>query len=113
MKKIFFTYTIMSMCAITMNDVYSQIDNNLLQQNKKWKMTVNSARDYRNAINIKVVRRFLKDFKDIKNVTWSKTNSNGYAAQFLNDSILTTVGYYKDGSLKYLFKEYDEKMMAE
>ena len=74
-------------------------------------MPVNTATDYRNAISIKAVRKFIKDFKDAKNVTWSKANDGGYIAEFINDSIKTMVAYNRQASWSYSLRTYAENKM--
>ena len=70
----------------------------------------NSGKEYRNTININAVRKFVRDFKDAKNVTWVKTN-DGYVARFANDFTQITVAYDTRGSWTYTFKKYGENEM--
>ncbi|MEP7110058.1 MAG: hypothetical protein ABI760_18835 [Ferruginibacter sp.] len=78
-------------------------------------MPANTDKYYRNDINIRAVRGFLKYFKTAKNVTWKiAKNGSGYTAQFTNDSIQTRVAYDRRGLWYYTFKRYGEdKMPAE
>jgi len=122
MKKIIFSHAVTCICsAFIIHDAYCQTTNsadvsmgpsqtNTAEQNSA--MPVNSAKDYRNAINIKAVRNFTKDFKDAKNVIWNKTNDGGYFAKFTSDSIRTMVAYDCNGSWTYSLRRYAENKMA-
>jgi hypothetical protein len=65
-----------------------------------------------NAVNIKVVRAFIKDFRDAEKVNWSEATDGGYIAQFILDSVQTTIGYSSDGTWNYILKRYAEKKMS-
>jgi len=81
----------------------------LMQHNDA--MPANTATDYRNDINIKAVRKFIKDFKDADNVTWTKINDGSCMARFTSDSIQTTITYDKRGTWNYTLKRYAEDKM--
>jgi hypothetical protein len=65
-----------------------------------------------NAVNIKVVRAFVKDFRDAEKVNWSEATDGGYIAQFILDSVQTTIGFSSDGTWNYILKRYAEKKMS-
>ena len=121
MKKIFFTYAVSCLfTCFVINNASGQFSNDLASLNIQTKeanlptynsaLPENSAKDYRNTINIHAVRKFVRDFKDAQNVVWIKAN-DGYVARFINDSIHTTVAYDPRGSWTYTFKKYAENKM--
>ncbi len=121
MKKIFFTYAVSCLfTCFVINKASGQFGNDLASLNTGTKevylpiynsaLPENSAKDYRNAINTNAVRKFVRDFKDAKNVVWIKAN-DGYVARFINDSIHITVAYDPRGSWIYTFKKYAENKM--
>jgi hypothetical protein len=122
MKKIILIHAVFCMCtASNINKTFCQtftgiarlnpgIDETVTPEHNS-AMPVNTATDYRNAISIKAVRKFLKDFKDVTDVTWSKASDGGYIAEFINDSIKTMVAYTRHGSWSYTLKTYAEKKM--
>jgi hypothetical protein len=65
-----------------------------------------------NSINIRVVRAFMKDFKDAENVSWFKATNGGCAAQFIKDSVQITASYSSNGTWNYTLKRYAEKRMS-
>jgi hypothetical protein len=73
----------------------------------------NMPGNYRNAINIKIVRKFIATFKDAENVTWDKVNDGSSIARFTKDSVKTTISYNKKGTWNYTLKRYAENKMPE
>jgi len=65
-----------------------------------------------NSINIRVVRAFMKDFKDAENVSWFKAANGGCTAQFIQDSVQITSRYSSNGTWSYTLKRYAEKRMS-
>src|SRR3954447_3716878 len=78
----------------------------IIKQQDKLAATVNTSNKYINNANIKVVRAFIKEFKNVENVDWRKTHDGGYVAQFKKDSIQTIVRYAANGSCNYMLKKY-------
>lgn len=74
-------------------------------------MPENVPGNYRNAIDIKVVRKFVAVFKDAENVTWDKVNDGSTIARFTKDSVRTTIMYNKKGMWNYTLKRYAENKM--
>ena len=62
--------------------------------------------------NIKVLRSFLKNFKDAANVSWFKATNGGCTAQFTKDSVQITARYGSNGTWNYTLKRYAEKKMS-
>lgn len=73
---------------------------------------VNTIKDYRNAISVKAVRLFIKNFKYAENVTWTKSSLGNYSAEFHIDSIQTMVEYNTRGSWKSTLKRYAENRLT-
>ena len=84
----------------------------IIISNENSVMTINAGKDYLNAINLKVIRAFVKHFKDAKNVSWRKTYDGGYVAQFTKDAVQTIVRYDYNGHRSYTVKKYAEKCMS-
>ncbi|MDQ6763710.1 MAG: hypothetical protein M3015_13930 [Bacteroidota bacterium] len=121
MKKIFFAYAVSCLfTCFVINKASAQFSTDLVSLNTGTKETLmqkynsalpeNSDKDYRNTINIHAVRKFVRDFKNAKNVVWIKAN-DGYVARFINDSIHITVAYDLRGSWTYTLKKYAENKM--
>ena len=66
--------------------------------------TADTGFHYMNEINLRAVRAFMEEFKDVDNVKWVKSEK-GYVASFVKDSIDTRVHYniggYFDKQLRY------------
>ncbi|MEO6330511.1 MAG: hypothetical protein ABIO55_16365 [Ginsengibacter sp.] len=75
------------------------------------KINITTERDYMNTIDIKVVRKFLRDFQSGKNIVWTERSNGIYVAQFFIDSVKTIIAYNKNGSWKYMLKTYGESKM--
>jgi hypothetical protein len=65
---------------------------------------------YRNEINIKAVRNFLREFKNVAAVKWFKEN-NGSAVHFTMDGFNTKVYYDKKGNYECLIRSYAEAQL--
>jgi hypothetical protein len=63
-----------------------------------------------NDINIKAVRHFLKNYKDVNGEKWYKI-SDGFIADFTKDSIQTKVVYDLNGVWHCTLNAFDEKKM--
>ena len=121
MKKIFFAYAVSCLfTCFVINKASAQFSTDPASLNTGTKedyiLTYNSAlpensdKDFRNTININAVRKFVRNFKDAKNVIWVKA-SDGFVARFANDSMHITVAYDLRGSWTYTFKKYAENKM--
>ena len=73
----------------------------------------NMAKEDLYMVNIKAVRKFVRDFKGTKKVTWCKAVDGGYVARFTNDSIQTMAAYNHRGSWSYTLKRYSEAKMPD
>ena len=60
------------------------------------------------AANEKALRDFKKNFKDVKDVSWYNL-SNGYAAEFTDKDIKSSVLYNKAGRWQYTIRRYGER----
>ena len=60
-------------------------------------------------INQKAVKHFQEEFKDAKNVTWSKSFDHGYIASFNTDSGQIYVAYNGRGNWHHTIHYYGEK----
>jgi hypothetical protein len=76
-------------------------------------MPEKASGDYRNAISIKIVRKFIAAFKDVENVSWEKMTDGSCIARFTKDSVKTTITYNKKGTWNYTLKRYAENKMPE
>ncbi len=65
---------------------------------------------YRNDINIKAVRNFIREFKNADHAKWFKLN-NGFAVQFTMDGFNTKVYYDKKGNYESMIRSYSEAQM--
>jgi hypothetical protein len=65
-----------------------------------------------NGINIRVLRAFMKDFKDAENVFWFKATNRECVAQFVKDSVQITARYKSNGTWIYTLNRYNEKRMS-
>lgn len=74
-------------------------------------LPANITDGYRNSINIKAVRDFVKHFSKATDVTWRKATDGFYFAVFINDSIQTRVVYKPNGSWNYTLRKYAENKM--
>lgn len=122
MKKIIFIYAITCICAATITHEASCQDfTNSAVLNTHGTDTgapgynsalpENTANNYRNTINIKAVRNFIKHFNKAKDVTWQKVQGRCYIAEFMSDSIQTRVVYNQNGSWNYTLRKYAENKM--
>ena len=66
---------------------------------------------YLNDINLKAVRGFMEEFKDVENVKWMKSDK-GYVASFVKDSVDTRVLYDKWGNFEVQFRYYLENRLS-
>jgi hypothetical protein len=124
MKKIIFTHAVACICAafiipeapcqITAHSVVLNIQAaKVVTPQPNSVLPVNTANFYRNAISIRAVRGFIKDFKAANNVTWYKAKEGGCSAQFVSDSMETTVIYDERGSCDYILIRYAENKMPD
>ena len=74
-------------------------------------LSENTVRNYRNEINIRAVREFVREFKEAKNVSWQKTMDGGYMADFKAGSIKTAIWFDRHGSWTYIINKYGENKM--
>jgi hypothetical protein len=73
--------------------------------------TADSGVHYLNDINLKAVRGFIQEFKDVDNVKWIKSEK-GYLASFVKDSVETRVLYDKRGNFEVQFRYYLENRLS-
>jgi hypothetical protein len=62
---------------------------------------------YRNDINIKAVRNFIREYNKCASAEWFKSN-NGFAVHFTMDGLNTKVYYDKKGNYEYMIRSYAE-----
>ena len=63
---------------------------------------------YRNEINTKAVRNFIRDFKNVSNAVWYKSANGLTVAYFATDKIRTWVFYNDNGDHEYTLRHYGE-----
>ena len=67
------------------------------------------AQDQSNAISVRAINNFHKEFPHAVNELWSKTDGGGYMVSFENDSVQTRAFYFPKGSLRCSIAYYNEK----
>lgn len=65
-----------------------------------------------NEINIKAVRAFAKEYKDVHDAKWYK-GDNWLAAYFTKNNVSVKVFYDCSGSHKYTLRSYDESVLPQ
>jgi hypothetical protein len=65
---------------------------------------------YRNDINIKAVRNFMREYKKCASAKWFKLN-NGFAVHFTMDGFDTKVYYDKKGNYEWMIRNYAESQL--
>ena len=76
-------------------------------------LPVNTSRDFRNAIHIRAVRSFVKNFRKAENVSWRIALNGNFIADFTNDSVQTIVEYNTRGLWNYTLKRYAGNKLPE
>ncbi len=65
---------------------------------------------YRNDINIKAVRNFIREYKNVAGAEWQKSG-NGFVVDFIMNGINTKVFYDKKGNYEWLARMYAEAQL--
>ena len=73
--------------------------------------TADTGFHYLNEINLRAVRAFMEEFKDVDNVKWIKSEK-GYVASFVKDSIDTRVHYNNGGYFEKQLRYYLENRLS-
>ena len=63
-----------------------------------------------NEINMKAVRAFAKEYKDVQDAKWHK-GDNWFAAYFTKNNISVKVFYDCSGNYRYTLRSYDESVL--
>ncbi|MEP6512751.1 MAG: hypothetical protein ABJA79_02695 [Parafilimonas sp.] len=95
------------------NAAHAQTDKNSLAKNKEQSSaSVSGANDASNsnanAISIKAVRNFKKEFKSVSDAQWSKV-LHGFMAEYKTGGIATRSMFAENGNLNYTIRHYYEK----
>ena len=67
---------------------------------------------FRNDICIKAVRNFITKYGDVPDVTW-RQSSNGAAAYFTTNDIMTSVYFHKNGDYRCIIRYYREDKLPQ
>ena len=122
MKNIFLAFLApISMCITISGDAFARTLNNTepltfsSQKKVSLKYELNRTEDssfhYLNEINLRAVRGFMEEFKEVDNVKWVKSEK-GYVASFVKDSIDTRVHYNKGGYVEKQLRYYLENRLS-
>lgn len=65
-----------------------------------------------NELNIKAVRSFTKDYKNVTDAKWSKLNKGFSIVYFAMDGIQTSVLYDKEGLCEWVRRDYSEDKLS-
>lgn len=117
MKNFFFIHALacISLILLTQNVFCQDINDSEIQHIKSAEtvasdnnsaLPVNTTKDFRNAISIKAVRGFIKNFRKAENVSWRISRNGHYIAEFTNDSVQTIVEYNTRGLWNFTVKRY-------
>ncbi len=125
MKKVFVDrLTGFILACIISSIAYGQISNglqkdraepiheNIIPLSRGLKLTTDSDFSFRNDINIKAVRNFIREYKNVANAKWFKPANNLFVVYFTCDSINSTIYYNRRGEIEFILRTYKEEKLA-
>ncbi len=124
MKKAFvYGFTVLIFACIIISIAYGQISNsmskpkaepvpeNIIPESKQINLTSDSGFIFRNDINIKAVRNFISEYKNIPDAKWFKSANGLFVVYFNNENIQNWIYYNKRGDFEYKLRHYKEEKL--
>lgn len=84
----------------------------IIPPSKQFNSFGNAGFIFRNDICIKAVRNFITKYGDVPDVTW-RQSSNGAAAYFTTNDIMTSVYFHKNGDYRCIIRYYREDKLPQ
>ena len=124
MKKAFVFVFTGSFIALTITSfAYGQIKNNMskfkaepLPENiiplsKQLNLSTDSDFNFRNDINTKAVRNFIRDYKNVTGAKWFKSANGSFVVYFSSENIKSWIYYDKNGDFEFMLRHYNEEKL--
>ena len=119
MKKLFvYGFTVLIFAWTITSTSYGQIANkaepvpeNIIPESKQINLNRDSDFIFRNDINIKAVRNFISEYKNIPDAKWFKSANGLFVVYFNNENIQNWIYYNKKGDFEYMLRHYKEEKL--
>ena len=86
-----------------------------LEKNVPISKQLNSSKNsdffLRNEINIKAVRNFTREYKNISDARWFKSANGEFAVYFISENIPSVIYYNKKGDYEFMIRRYNEEKL--
>ena len=84
---------------------------NIIPLSKELNLSTDSDFNFRNDINTKAVRNFIRDYKNVTGAKWFKSANGLFVVYFTNENIQNWIYYNKKGDFEFMLRHYNEEKL--
>lgn len=90
------------------------VPENIIPLSKQLYLNRDSDFLFRNEINSKAVRNFIREYKNVAGAKWYKSANGSFVVYFSSENIKSWIYYDKNGDFEFMLRHYNEvKLPAE
>ena len=113
---VFISWIILSIANGQINNGIAQVKTEsqpekIIPEAKQLNLNLDSGFTYRNEVNTKAVRNFIRKYKNVADARWFKSANGLLVAYFISDSIQNWVFYNDRGDCEFSLRHYTEEKM--